>query len=103
LCEDESTIHLDVMLAALHAYDRCGGGVETRTKGDKQGLGLSHRNKHRFVAQEMLVLLGQLAHDVVIWTRNDLAQVDPRFQKYGIERTVRHRPVSRKLINVTSR
>jgi hypothetical protein len=37
----------------------------------------------------MLVLLGQLAHDLVIWTRNDLAQVDPRFQKYGIERTVR--------------
>jgi hypothetical protein len=80
---------LDVMLAALHAYDRRGGGVETQNKGDKQGLGLSHRNKHRFAAQEMLVLLGQLAHDVIVWTRNDLAQVDPRLQKYGIERTVR--------------
>lgn len=80
---------LDVLLAAVHAYDRRGGGVETQNKGDKQGLGLSHRNMHRFAAQEMLVLLGQLAHDVVIWTRNDLAQVDPRFQKYGIQRTVR--------------
>jgi hypothetical protein len=80
---------LDVLLAALQAYDRRGGGVETQNKGDKQGLGLSHRNKHRFAAQEMLVLLGQLAHDLVIWTRNDLAQVDPRFHKYGIERTVR--------------
>ncbi len=80
---------LDVMLAALHAYDRRGGGVETQNKGDKQGLGLSHRNMHRFAAQEMLVLLGQLGHDVVIWTRNDLAQVDSRFQKYGIRRTVR--------------
>jgi hypothetical protein len=79
----------DVMLAALHAYDRRGGGVETQNKGDKQGLGLSHRNMHRFAAQEILVLLGQLAHDVVIWTRNDLARVDPRFQKYGIQRTVR--------------
>jgi hypothetical protein len=80
---------VDVMLAAVHAYDRRGGGVETQNKGDKQGLGLSHRNMHRFAAQEMLVLLGQLAHDVVIWTRNDLARVDPRFQKYGIQRTVR--------------
>jgi hypothetical protein len=92
LCEramPERLEPLDVMLAALHAYDRRGGGVETQNKGDKQGLGLSHRNKHRFAAQEMLVLLGQLAHDVVIWTRNDLAQVDPRFRKYGIQRTVR--------------
>ncbi len=44
---------------------------------------------HRFAAQEMLVLLGQLAHDEIIWTRNDLAQADPRLQKYGIQRTVR--------------
>jgi hypothetical protein len=80
---------LEVMLAALHAYDRRGGGVETQNRGDKQGLGLSHRNKHRFAAQEIVVLLGQLGHDVVIWTRNDLAHVDPRLQKYGIQRTVR--------------
>jgi hypothetical protein len=80
---------VEVLLTALHAYDRRGGGVETQNKGDKQGLGLSHRNKHSFAAQEMLVLLGQLAHDLVIWTRNDLAQVDPRLQKFGILRTVR--------------
>lgn len=79
----------DILLAALHAYDRRGGGVETQNRGDKQGLGLSRRNKHRFTAQEMLVLLAQLAHDVVIWTRNDLAQVEPRLHKYGIQRTVR--------------
>ncbi len=66
-----------------------GGGVETQNKGDKQGLGLSRRNKHSFAAQEILVLLAQLAHDLVIWTRNDLAQVDQRFEKYGIQRTVR--------------
>lgn len=80
---------IEVLLTALHAYDRRGGGVETHNKGDKQGLGLSHRNKHSFAAQEMLVLLGQLAHDVVIWTRNDLADSDPRLHKYGIQRTVR--------------
>jgi hypothetical protein len=27
-----------VLLTALHAYDRRGGGVETQNKGDKQGL-----------------------------------------------------------------
>jgi hypothetical protein len=80
---------IEVLLTALHAYDRRGGGVETQNRGDKQGLGLSHRNKHSFAAQEMLVLLGQLAHDVVIWTRNDLAEADPRLHKYGIQRTVR--------------
>ena len=37
----------------------------------------------------MLVLLGQLAHEVVIWTRNDLARVEPRLEKYGIHRTLR--------------
>jgi hypothetical protein len=78
-----------VVLAALHAYDRRGGGIETHNKGDKQGLGLARRNKQRFVAQEMLVLLAQLAHNVVIWTRNDLAQADPRLHKYGVHRTVR--------------
>lgn len=79
----------EVALAALHAYDRRGGGLETQTKADKQGLGLMHRNKHRFTAQEVLVLLSQLAHNLVIWTRNDLAKVDRRFQKYSIQRTVR--------------
>jgi hypothetical protein len=77
------------LLTALHAYDRRGGGVETQNKGDKQGLGLSHRNKQHFAAQEMLVLLGQLAHDLVIWTRNDLVKADPRLHKYGVQRTVR--------------
>lgn len=79
----------DTLFAALHLYDLRGGGLETQNKSDKQGLGLSHRNKHCFAAQEMLVLLVQLAHNLVIWTRNDLAQVDQQFEKYGIQRTVR--------------
>jgi hypothetical protein len=78
-----------VLFAAVHAYDRRGGGVETQNRGDKQGLGLARRNKHKFAAQEMLVLLAQLAHNLVVWTRDDLAEIDPRFHKYGIQRTVR--------------
>ena len=76
-------------LAALHAYDRRGGGLETQNKGDKQGLALTRRNKRKFVAQEMLVLLAQLAHNFVIWARNDLAVAEPRLCKFGIQRTVR--------------
>lgn len=87
--QPESLQPLDLLLTALHAYDRRGGGVETQNKGDKQGLGLSHRNKQHFAAQEMLVLLGQLAHDLVIWTRNALVEADPRLHKYGVQRTVR--------------
>lgn len=77
------------MFNALHFYDLRGGALETQFKGDKQGLGLAHRNKRRFYAQEMLVLLGQLAHNVVIWSRNRLAQTDPHFASFGIRRMVR--------------
>jgi hypothetical protein len=78
-----------ILFAAMHFYDLRSGGLETQNKSDKQGLGLSRRNKHRFAAQEMLVLLAQLAHNLVIWTRNELADYHPRFSKYGIQRTVR--------------
>jgi hypothetical protein len=78
-----------VLVAAFAAYDQRGGGAETQNKGDKQGLRLAHRNKHSFVAQEILVLLVQLAHNLLIWTRNDLARSDGYFAHYGIQRMVR--------------
>ena len=78
-----------VMLAALYAYDLRDGGLETHNRGDKQGLGIAHRNKRSFAAQEMLVLLAQLAHNFVIWSRNQLIQVAPQFRKFGIQRIVR--------------
>ena len=79
----------DVLFAALAAYDQRGGGAETQNKGDKHGLGLAHRNKRNFAAQEVLVLLAQLAHNLLIWTRNDLAYCDGAFAHYGIQRMVR--------------
>jgi hypothetical protein len=79
----------DILLAALHAYDQRDGGLETQTKGDKQGLGLNKRNKRCFCAQEILILLAQLAHDCVIWTRNDLGKVSPDLEHYGMLRLVR--------------
>ncbi len=72
-----------------YGYDLRGGGAETQNRNDKQGLGLAKRNKHKFAAQEMLVLLAQLAHNLVIWTRNGLAGTAPSLAKYGIQRMVR--------------
>src|SRR5207245_3103467 len=37
-----------VLLAYVTFYDQRGGGIETSLKGDKQGLGLTKRNKKRF-------------------------------------------------------
>lgn len=78
-----------ILLATLHAYDLRSGGLETQNRADKQGLGLTHRNKRRFVAQEMLVLLAQLAHNVVIWARDSVAVCAGQFAKFGVQRTVR--------------
>jgi hypothetical protein len=76
-----------VLLAYVTFYDQRGGGIETAFKGDKQGLGLTKRNKKRFEAQHMLVLLGSLAHNVVIWARHWLSS--PAIHRYGILRMVR--------------
>jgi hypothetical protein len=76
-----------VLLAYVTFSDQRGGGIETTFKGDKQGLGLTTRNKKRFEAQHMLTLLGSLAHNVVIWARHWLAV--PQVQQCGILRMVR--------------
>ena len=78
-----------VLFAAVHVYDLRGGGVETTVKGSKQGLGLTKRNKRRFHAQEMLVLLAQLAYNLITWTRNLLACHAPQLGRLGILRIVR--------------
>lgn len=62
-----------VLFAYVTFYDQRGGGVETSLKEDKSGLGLTKRNKKRFPAQQMLVLLGNLAHNVVVWARGWLS------------------------------
>jgi hypothetical protein len=78
-----------VLLAYVGFYDQRGGGVETSFKGDKQGLGMTKRSKKRFEAQQMLTLLGSLAHNVLIWARGWLAGAVPRLQHYGFLRLVR--------------
>lgn len=76
-----------VLLAYVNFYDLRGGGLETSLKGDKGGLGLTKRNKKRFEAQHMLVLLGSLAHNIIVWARRWLAV--PQGRHCGILRMVR--------------
>ena len=77
-----------VLLAYVTFYDQRGGGIETAFKGDK-GVGMTKRNKKRFEAQQMVMLLGSLAHNVIIWARRWLLPSQPRLQHYGIVRMVR--------------
>jgi DDE family transposase len=76
-----------VLLAYVTFYDQRGGGVETSFKGDKQGLGIGKRSKKRFAAQQMVMLLGTLAHNVIVWARRWLAC--PTLHRYGTVRMVR--------------
>jgi hypothetical protein len=76
-----------VLLAYVIFSDQRGGGVETSFKGDKQGLGMSKRSKKRFEAQQMLMLLGSLAHTISIWAQGWLAV--PTLHHYGMLRMVR--------------
>ena len=76
-----------VLLAYITFYDQRGGGVETSFKGDRQGLGIGKRSKKRFAAQQLVMLLGSLAHNVIIWARRWLAS--PALHRYGTLRMVR--------------
>jgi len=49
-------------LEICHLYD-LRGGAEIDIRNDKQGLLLTHRRKRRWCAQEILVLLNDLAHN----------------------------------------
>jgi hypothetical protein len=73
---------------AVSAYDGR-AGIENDFKGDKQGLGLRARRKRKLVAQEMVVLLTGLAHNLLLWCRRWLAQGDDRLEKLGMVRLVK--------------
>ena len=76
-------------LAYAKFYDQRGGGVETEFKQDKQGVGMCKRSKKKFAAQQMVMLLGALAHNVLIWARRWLSAIDQKLAEYGVLRLVR--------------
>lgn len=76
------------MQAVVTHYD-ARAGMEADLKADKYGLGLGKLRKRQLPAQRMLLLLGQLAHNVLIWARDWLAVQTPRLRELGIVRLVR--------------
>jgi hypothetical protein len=75
--------------AYAQLYDKRGGAVEIEIKEDKQGFGMVKRQKRKAEAQEMLVLLNQLAHNVLMWARGWLTEAAPKLARFGILRLVR--------------
>ena len=78
-----------MLVAYSQLYDARGGGVEIEIKESKQGIGIAKRNKKRYHAQAMVMLLGTLAHNVVVWAKRWLVAEAPKLQKYGVARMVR--------------
>ena len=80
-----------VLTAYTQLYDERGGAVEIEIKESKQGLGITKRNKKRFAAQAMVMLLGQLAHNLVVWFKRWLMEAaeTAKLKRYGVPRLVR--------------
>jgi hypothetical protein len=78
-----------VMLAYARLYDERGGAVEVDIKESKQGLGVTKRRKKSFAGQQMVALLGTLAHNVVVWAKRWLSEDAPKLKRYGVQRMVR--------------
>ncbi len=47
------------------------------------------RNKKRFEAQQIVVWLGTLAHNILVWARHWLAEIVPQVRRFGLKRMVR--------------
>ena len=75
------------MNADLHAtvsdYDGRSGVPESTFCQDNQGLGNRKRRKRGFVAQQMLMLLTQLAHNLIRWMQNWLTKAMERLARYS--------------------
>jgi hypothetical protein len=64
------------------------GGMEVDIKGDKRGLGIEKRRKKSFHAQEALVLLAQLSHNLIVYFKRWFLE-GTEAAKLGMERLVR--------------
>ena len=75
------------MTGVVEHYDGR-AGMEADLKSDKHGLGLAVIRKHLLPAQKLVVLLVQLAHNILMWARSWLSKHAPRLHEYGIVRLI---------------
>lgn len=78
-----------VLAPYVQLYDERGGAIEIEIKESKQGLGMIKRNKKRFCGQQRVMMLGTLAHNLVLWAKRWLIAGVPKLRKYGVKRMVR--------------
>ena len=57
------------MSFVLADYDLRSGVCESVFCQDNQGLAARKRRKHRFIAQQVLMLLTQIAHNLIVWIK----------------------------------
>jgi hypothetical protein len=84
-----ATVVASEILEQVHFYDQRAVIETASIKADKQGLGLVKRRKFSLMGQEMLVLLAQLAHNLVVWAKGWLEELEPELAAFGIQRWVR--------------
>lgn len=82
-----STLNLSAT-ATVHFYDQR-GGAETEFRSDKSGgLHLHKRRKHRRDAQEVWIVLTDMAHNCLSWVTRTIFTDSP-FEHFGFLRTTR--------------
>lgn len=83
-----TTVKLHSLHVAMALYDQRGGTEVEQFRNDKQGLHLSARRKHGFLAQKALVLLTDVAHNLLADFRHRALAGSP-FADYAAKRIVR--------------
>src|SRR5215210_779021 len=86
---EQVTNEQQVLVAYMQLYDERGGAIEIDIKESKQGLGITKRNKKSYCGQQMVMMLGTLAHNLVVWAKRWLVAGVPKLRKYGVKRMVR--------------
>jgi hypothetical protein len=74
-------------LEVAKLYDARGGTIESDIKQDKFGLQLVRRRKRCWHAQEAWVILSDLAHNLLIWSKEWMF-TGSSFESYGLLRLV---------------
>ena len=79
-------LHLPLLTTIADLYDER-GGAQVEIGSDKISLHITHRRSQSMLAQEALILLADLAHNLLAWFHRDLLGDTP-FASYGPKRII---------------
>lgn len=83
-----NTLKFSSKRSVMARYDNRGGAEVEQFRNDKQGLFLSARRKQGFLAQKSLILLTDVAHNLLADFHHS-ALVGTKFESFGLKRIVR--------------